>query len=58
MKSQEIQWTGGTFRRVVRSQRTFKGVQVGAIHDKGYLVIVYLATDSQWAIGGTIRKLK
>ncbi len=47
---------GSVFRRIVRSQRLFKGVRVGAIHDKGYLVMVRL-DGGLWTPIHVIRKL-
>jgi hypothetical protein len=45
----------GPLKRIVRSKRTYKGVLVGAIHDKGYLVMVRY--DSAWWPIHVIRKL-
>lgn len=46
----------GPMYRIVRSKRMFKGVQVGAIHDRGYLVMVRY--DSAWSPIHVIRKIK
>ena len=53
----------GHFERVVRSQRVFRGVLVGAIRDKGYLVMVRFDGNREtmsglWTPIQTIRKLK
>jgi hypothetical protein len=48
---------GTTFQRVVRHQRTFKGVQVGTIRDMGWLVMVRCDGDL-WTPIHVIRKLK
>lgn len=46
----------GPMFRNVRSQRTFKGVQVGAIHDRGWLVMVR-CDGGAWTPIHAIRKL-
>ncbi len=50
----------GHIKRVVRSQRLFKGVQVGAIRDKGYLVMVRTMEPSEdcWVPIHVIRKIE
>lgn len=47
-------------RRIVHSQRLFKGVKVGAIHDNGYLVLVRTAMPEEdcWFPIRIIRKIK
>jgi hypothetical protein len=47
---------GGIFSRIVRSQRLYKGVLVGAIHDKGWLVMVR-CDGGLWTPIHVIRKL-
>ena len=47
---------GNSAQRIVRSQRTFKGIQVGAIRDKGYLVMVTHFADGIWIPFKVIRK--
>lgn len=51
-----LRGNGSVFHRVVRSQRIFKGVRVGAIHDKGYLIMVRYDA-SLWTPIHVIRKL-
>lgn len=58
-----IVYVGGYFKRVVRSQRVFRGVRIGAIRDKGYLVMVRFDGNHEtmsglWTMIRTIRKLK
>jgi hypothetical protein len=57
-----ILWAFGSFQRVVRSQRIYKGVRIGAIRDKGYLVLVRFDGNQEtmsgcWSMIRTIRKL-
>ncbi len=47
----------GPMYRIVRSQRMYKGVLVGAIHDKGWLVMVR-CDGGAWTPIHAIRKLK
>lgn len=46
----------GPMSRIVRSQRMFKGVKVGAIHDRGWLVMVR-CDGGAWTPIHAIRKL-
>lgn len=52
-----ILFANGSIQRVVRSQRTFKGVLVGAIRDRGWLVMVR-CDGGCWTPIHTIRKVK
>lgn len=47
----------GFIYRIVRSKRMYKGVQVGAIHDRGWLVMVR-CDGGAWTPIHAIRKLK
>ncbi len=48
----------GPIKRIVRSRRTFQDVPVGAIHDKGYLVMVrQMGESTAWFPIHVIRKL-
>lgn len=46
-----------TIQRVVRSQRTFRGLHVGAIRDRGWLIMVK-RENGVWTPWHTIRKVK
>lgn len=47
----------GPMSRIVRSQRMYRGVLVGAIHDRGWLVMVR-CDGGAWTPIHAIRKLK
>ena len=49
---------GSTAARIVRSQRQYKDVQLGAIRDRGYLVCVCHLANNEWVPFKVIRKLK